>query len=303
MELRRAVEERKRKSSVLDDLYHQRQELKSRKEELFEIKNREQKDVDKLEKSGLTSFFYEVIGKKDEKLDKEKQEAYEAALKYNTVAGELENVEREITGLQDYVRELPLYEVKLRKAIEEKKEWLKENNPDKESDILKLESEIAYLESQLKEVREAIDAGKSARISARNAKEKLGSAKNWGVYDLVGGGMISGLAKHSALDEAQNHINNLQMNLRRFQTELADININGNVEVGVGNFCRFADIFWDNIFVDWAVLDKINNSLDSITSVERKITDTLSGLETMKTHINDEVENKKKELEELVALA
>lgn len=303
MELRKEVEERKRKSSVLDDLYRQRQELKIRKEELFEIKNREQKDVDKLERTGLTSFFYEVIGKKDEKLDKEKQEAYEAALKYNTVVGELENVERDIASFQDYVRELPLYEVKLSKAIEEKKKWLKENNPDKETEILKIESQIAYLESQLKEVREAIDAGKSARISARDAKEKLESAKNWGVYDLVGGGMISGLAKHSALDEAQSHINNLQMNLRRFQTELADININGNVEVGVSDFCRFADIFWDNVFVDWAVLDKINNSLDSINSVERKITDTLNGLETMKIHINEEVENKKKELEELVALA
>ena len=41
-------------------------------------KRQEQADVDRLEGHSLATFFYQVIGKMDEKLDKERQEAYAA---------------------------------------------------------------------------------------------------------------------------------------------------------------------------------------------------------------------------------
>ena len=36
------------------------------------------------------------------------------------------------------------------------------------------------------EIREAIDAGERAIISLRAAQDKLNSARNWGIFDMVG---------------------------------------------------------------------------------------------------------------------
>ena len=47
-----------------------------------------------------------------------------------------------------------------------------------------------------KEKREAIDAGNRALKSLRNAQDNLNSAKNWGLWDMFGGGFISTMAKH-----------------------------------------------------------------------------------------------------------
>ena len=43
------------------------------------------------------------------------------------------------------------------------------------------------------EIREAIDAGERAIISLRAAQDKLNSARNWGIFDMVGGGFFSSL--------------------------------------------------------------------------------------------------------------
>ena len=37
-----------------------------------------------------------------------------------------------------------------------------------------------------KEIREAIEAGERALASLRKADEKLGSARNWGLLDIIG---------------------------------------------------------------------------------------------------------------------
>ena len=48
-----------------------------------------------------------------------------------------------------------------------------------------------------KERNEAILAGERALDSLRAARDELNSAGNWGIVDLLGGGLISGLVKHS----------------------------------------------------------------------------------------------------------
>ena len=42
----------------------------------------------------------------------------------------------------------------------------------------------------LREIDEAIRAGEQALDSLREAKNQLNSARNWGIYDMIGGGLI-----------------------------------------------------------------------------------------------------------------
>ena len=69
--------------AMLDELRKQRNDLSARVRELEVVKLDEQADVERLEGRSLASFFYNVIGKKDEQLSKERQEAYAARVKYD----------------------------------------------------------------------------------------------------------------------------------------------------------------------------------------------------------------------------
>lgn len=69
------------------------------------------------------------------------------------------------------------------------------------------------------EIQEAIMAGDRALRSLRTASEKLNSAKNWGIVDLLGGGLITDLIKHSKMRDASRYLDEARYDLKRFQKE------------------------------------------------------------------------------------
>ena len=116
---------------------------------------------------------------------------------------------------------------------------------------------MAKLHSQIKELTEAIWAGKDALRTTHQVLETLDSAKGWSTWDIVGGGLLVDIAKHRELDHAQEQVEQLQIDLRRFKTELVDVEITAELQVSVDGFLKFADFFFDGLFADWAVLDHI----------------------------------------------
>ena len=287
-------------SSMLKELRGQRDTIAARVRELEAIKVDEQADVDRLEGRSLASFFYNVIGKMDERLNKEREEAYAARVKYDAAARELEAIdgdiqrcESELSGLRGCERE---YEATLR----EKANAVKSAGGARAEEILKLEERHAYLESQKKELREAISAGNSARSTAESVLSSLDSAEGWGTWDLLGGGLLADMAKHSHLDEAQGAIERLQSQLRRFKTELADVTIHADMQVNVDGFLRFADYFFDGLFADWAVMDKISQSQSQVQSTKNQIDSVLSRLNAMMSAAEREQAQTKSKLDALV---
>ena len=287
-------------TSMLKELRGQRDTIAARVRELEAIKVDEQADVDRLEGRSLASFFYNVIGKMDERLNKEREEAYAARVKYDAAARELEAIdgdiqrcESELSGLRGCERE---YEATLR----EKANAVKSEGGARAEEILKLEECHAYLESQKKELREAISAGNSARSTAESVLSSLDSAESWGTLDLLGGGLLADMAKHSHLDEAQGAIERLQSQLRRFKTELADVTIHADMQVNVDGFLRFADYFFDGLFADWAVMDKISQSQSQVQSTKNQIDSVLSRLNSMMSAAEREQAQTKSKLDALV---
>jgi hypothetical protein len=120
------------------------------------------------------------------------------------------------------------------------------------------------------EIDEAIYAGERAVRSLHAAEEELTSAKNWSIFDLIGGGLISSIVKHSKMDKASESISLAKRNLRTFENELKDISVYKNINIETGDFLYFADVFLDSFIADWMVHDKINETLDQIqTAIDR----------------------------------
>lgn len=144
----------------------------------------------------------------------------------------------------------------------------------------------------------------SARSTADRILSELESADGWNTWDMFGGGgIITYMAKHSHLDEAQDLVSELQSKLRRFKTELADIQITANMQVNIDGFLRFADYFFDGLFADWAVGDKISQSMNSVSSTKSQISRTLDKLNEMEKAADRGIASLKQQLDELIVQA
>ena len=166
-----------------------------------------------------------------------------------------------------------------------------------------LEERIAYLDAQERELREAISAGNMALGEIQSIQRSLSSAEGWGTWDVFGGGMISDMAKYSHMDEAQRRIQSLQRTLSRFRAELADVSIQADLQLQVDGFLRFADYFFDNIFTDWAVLDRIRRSQSQMEQAERSVQTILYRLDSAVAQCRRERDEKRRQRDELVLKA
>ena len=129
-----------------------------------------------------------------------------------------------------------------------------------------------------REIREAINAGERALSSLRDAKRSLGSARGWGIVDMIGGRGFSGLMKHVKVGDARNSLNQAKADLDRFSRELSDVRDIQGLDIEIGNFLTFADFFFDGFIADIMVQskireaqDKIDDAIDQVESLLRKL--------------------------------
>ena len=99
--------------------------------------------------------------------------------------------------------------------------------------------------------------------------------------DMFGGGLLSTMAKHEHLDDAQAGIGYAQNCLSRFRTELADVQHMDIPQVYIGEFATFADYFFDGLFADWYVQSRINEAQDGVSEVHMRVLSALRQLEGM----------------------
>ena len=265
---------------------------------------REQADVERLEGRSLANYFFQVVGKLDEKLDQERQEAYAARVKLDEAQHQLAGIDADLRSIKDQLSEANIAVSQFRAEVEKKYAALKESGTDAADHIMEIEQKIAAKRAQKQEIKEAFSAGRSARNLADEVLSELKSAKGWNTWDMFGGGgIITHMAKHEHLDSAQDLVSNLQGKLRRFKTELADIRITASMQVNVDGFLRFADYFFDGLFADWAVGDKISQSISSVTETKRQIVRTLDKLREMEKATDGEIVKLHQKLDNLIVNA
>lgn len=292
--------EKKRLEAKLSVLRSQNRSLELRVAELKRELESQQADVLRLERVTLSAIFYSLIGKKEERLDKEKQESYGAKLKYDTAALEQRQVCSQIQDMEEQLRELAGIENRYIQLLQEKTQEIRNSGTRQAEELLQLERRITEKQSQKKEISEAIFAGNQAMNTVNEILTDLNDAEGWGIWDLAGGGLMSDLVKHNCLDEAQENVQKLQGELLRFKTELADVSVDAQLQVRVDGFLRFADYFFDGLFADWTVLDHINESQGEVIKVQSQIRQLLSNLTAMLNGINEEITALEQEKKKLV---
>lgn len=289
-ELRQQVAEKKRLEAKLQELYTQQETLEAQTQTLEQAKLNEQADVDRLEGRSLAAFFYNVVGKLDQKLDKERQEAYVAQVKYDAAARELDSVQADIASCEDQADRLAGCEERYQAALQEKAAVIRRSGNEAARKLLETETRISALESRMKEIREAVDAGNTALQAADKVLETLDDAESLSTWDVLGGGLLVDLAKHESLDNAQERVEQLQEDLRRFKTELTDVTVEADIQVSIDGFLQFADFFFDGLFADLAVMDHIHGSQEKVRKTRDEIQAVLSRLTDMQAETVEELD-------------
>lgn len=296
-EQRARLEKLRRQAAELQAEHHQ---ASIKATDLQRVLAREERDVALLEGLSLSGLVASFFGSKDEKLLKERQEAVAAQLKYDEarvrqqrLAAELDRVSLEVKGMTGV-------EADHQALLAEKERLIRQGEGSGELFALgEREQQTIW---QIKELEEARRAGYAADDALSQVASSLESARNWGTWDMLGGGWIATAAKHSRIDEAKGELYHAQEALSRFQRELKDVQVGLHVPVvQMDGFTRFADYFFDGLFVDMAVQSQINESLRSIQHARGQVGGALSWVEQQLAGAQSELENRKQLTQQFVA--
>lgn len=123
-----------------------------------------------------------------------------------------------------------------------------------------------------RELREAKLAGQQALDYLNRAADSLQSAGNWGIVDMLGGGLISTFVKHSKMNDAEELVQQARSALKRFQKELMDVENVEEFHIETGDFLTFADYFFDGIIADWLVQSRIKEARTQVENARQKVT-------------------------------
>lgn len=302
-ELEERLRQKGKLKARLDKLQQQKEALREEIKALEAERLRELKDVEELDKGGLSNFFSRATGRMKQKRTKEEQEAASAAAAYETAAGKLKALKEEIQVLQHDLIEMGDIERQIEKEYIEKEEWMRDHCPLKAMEIDRKKQRAGELGRQEREIQEAVSAGYSTLHTVDQLIEELDSAKAWGTFDLLGGGLISDLVKHSHLDRAGDLAGQLKRELACFRTELADVTVDDQISVQISGFLKFADFFWDGFFVDFMVLDKIMASREEFRGCRLQLGNAVDKLQRMTAAVRREIEAEENSIRCIIANA
>jgi len=286
---------KKKWNQQLSSYAKERDEQKDKAQELLEILKSEQEDVDKLTSMSLTNMMITLTGKKEDRLDQEKQEVAAAQLKYEEAKQTVEDIEAEVRELHKRIGEVVDAEREYQDLLLEKEKLMKDDESYLTPQLYEISEKKADCQALKAELDEAIQAGKRVKNTLFSAEESLEKAAGWGTFDMLGGGMISTAVKHNHIDDAKDYIHQAQFQMRTFEKELNDVDEGSEWGIDISNMLKFADFFFDGFISDFMVQGRINESLDQVKAQARDVDQLIHSLHT--TYDNTERELQTIELE------
>lgn len=200
----------------------------------------------------------------------------------------MDYLEQEKSRLSNQLEKLAGIDSEYELLLFEKEKFIQQSNQIIAKELFEISEKLVNLNSELREITEAIAAGNSVIVDLDQAINSLGSAEGWGIWDMLGGGFITDMIKHSHIDDARNNVTIAQKKISRFKRELADVQKSADVKINIGELASFADFFFDGLIFDWIVQSKIEDSLKQSNNAKSIITQTIKELERLKEGVQSE---------------
>ncbi len=302
MEVKEKMRIKQKLLSVLNDLEQKYIEEKSRFAKLENVLQKEGKDVKKLEGLSLTGLFFTILGSKEQQLEKERQEYLAVKLKYDECNNSISAIKDQLEDTKQEMNQLKDIELQHKYILKEKENFILNNNSAVAREVIQISEEITGIQSNIRELKEAIAAGNAVLEEVNHVIDSLKSAQGWGTWDLLGGGLISTAIKHSRINDARDSVHQVQQKLLIFLRELKDLDLclKPGISIDIGKFTAFADYFFDGLIIDWIVQSGINNSLTGAVSLKNKMIENVRYLQEALENNQIQLSRVKQEKETLI---
>ncbi|MEM6965195.1 MAG: hypothetical protein AAF573_10530 [Bacteroidota bacterium] len=256
---------------------------------LQKIMEKEEGDLYKFDSKNLLTFFRKVLGDQLDQLEKERQEYLMAVLQVQDAEKKLKAMHYEKEVLQKQLSSLfradEIFE-KIFKETERGFELLLDKKTKAKLQAIQLR--ILNHEERIKEIRQAIGAGKKAEKVLLKIIEDLSQIKQWGNSfipnnntKIYGKGTASSRGKQKFIDLARKDAQRTHLLLERFELEILDVYKQFKIDYRgyLKSFENFLEIFYDNLITDWIVKKNVKNTIHTIETIHDKVVRILAMLE------------------------
>ena len=136
-----------------------------------------------------------------------------------------------------------------------------------------------------KEVAEAVNAANDALYHLTNAEEVLNKARNWGIADIMGGGLIITAVKRQRMKEASYELSNAKKAMNQLNRELLYLDGWATMDVQMDDFLEVADYLFDNFFTDMMSQSRINNARNQVRNAIEQVEGILDALSDLQAEM------------------
>ena len=292
---------RRKLPAHLKQLKAQHKQYVKEKRKLEKLVAREQEDVNKLNRLSVTSLFYQLSGRKRERLELEHQEYVAAALKYNACLNMIETLQYEIILLADMYAELPNLEAQYDQWIKKKERLVRKSYPKIATRIMRFDESIAHKHQVVAEIDQALKAGMRARSRLRGLLKELDKIARW-IKSYGGEGQMGSAGRKQFVDRVGKKVVDTGVMLNSFEIELRDVFKSLEIRdiFDLRGFQGFLDVFHDNLITDWVVKSNLSNTRNNLTAAMDKVSGLLASLRSEKKDQNKDIRDIQKLREELI---
>lgn len=278
-------------------------ELAALSEQATAVLAKERADVAALEGLSMTRILAGLKGTRGCDLDREQSEAAAAEYVAAQALERLRGAERETASLRAAVQALGDLDTRWDSALALRESELASGQAGAGQQRLgQVLPALAAARVQLVEVNQALDASEYATQALERAHAAIASAGSWATYDtFFSGGLFGDAMKYQRLDEVAGLMRGADGALRHLSVELADVGLGSVEELGITPTHRTFDVWFDNVFSDMAVRNRINQARGRIEQVLRVVGDVAGDLAGRRSALVGEIDDLAREREHLLA--
>ena len=272
IELRKKLSGRDNLNKTIQTLLLKKGEIEKRLKPLEQSRDKERSDVEKLEKGGIKSFFYSLTGQKVERLNKEKDEAYEADKKYEAVYKEYSALCDTLEFYLNELKELNECDRTFDMLIGEKKLAMKKAGHPLMEEIEREEKLLIRIAGQIQDIEQLISDVGEAKEIATELSDETEKVYEYAVRDTKVNQRPYDHIKNRHINEVQRLAEILNRKLSLLSRQLSAIDeATYDVKVEISKSIRLLDRI-DFPFASFAMLGTIENVLEKTKEAEEQIT-------------------------------
>lgn len=267
---------------------------------------KEQRDVETLEREGITTMFRKFLGDREEQLEKEREEYLRASLKFNEIYKSVELIRFELDLLSKKEQNYDAVLRRVEALITEREKELLDIDPNVALVLKGIHQQTDKLHQYSVEVEEAYASGTKALTLVQGAEQHLINARFMGQQEMWGRRHYGNShMKRESIEVARDLAYQSRHALIRFGNELQDVfkGLQLDVNMEIEEFSGFTEIFFNNLISDYLVQQKISKSLVNVAGTRQRVELIMQSLDKERGIIREKLEKLEMERKKVVVEA